>query len=331
MRVIIHKFHIGPTRRLPGLCGFCHLRLVRVLIIGCGYVGLPLGAELVRQGHEVFGLRRSAAAEPEFNAAGVKLLRADITRPAELSALPGEHDWVVHCVSSGGGGPEDYRALYLQGTRNVVEWLASAPPKKFVYTSSTGVYGQTDGSLVKESSPAEPVADTAKVLLETEQVLLEAARNRKFPAVILRVAGIYGPDRGYLLKQFLNNEARIEGAGARLMNMIHCDDVVGTVIAALKSGRAGEIYNAVDDEPVTQLNYFQWLAGTLGKWPPPFAEEGAERAGHARGQTNKKVSNRRLKMELGYQFKYANFRLGYTAEILRLDRAGKLDIKPEAR
>jgi nucleoside-diphosphate-sugar epimerase len=303
---------------------------MRVLIIGCGYVGLPLGAQLAGLGHEVFGLRRGAAAEAELNAAGVKLLRADITRPAELAALPGGYDWVVHCVSSHGGGPEDYRALYLQGTRNVVEWLAAAPPKKFVYTSSTSVYGQTDGSAVKESSPTEPAAETAKVLLQTEQALLEAVRDRKFPAVILRVAGIYGPDRGYLLQQFLNNEARIEGNGSRCLNMIHRDDVVGVVMAALKSGRAGEIYNAVDDEPVTQLNYFHWLAGTLGKWPPPFAGE-QEEAERARGQTNKKVSNRRLKMELGYQFRYPNFRLGYTAEILRLDRAGKLDIKPEPR
>jgi nucleoside-diphosphate-sugar epimerase len=105
---------------------------------------------------------------------------------------------------------------------------------------------------------------------------------------------------------------------------------VGVIIAALKSGRAGEIYNAVDDEPVTQLNYFQWLAGTLGKWPPPFATE-EENAARKRGQTNKKVSNRRLKMELGYQFKYPNFRLGCTAEILKLDRAGELDIKLEPR
>jgi nucleoside-diphosphate-sugar epimerase len=304
---------------------------MRVLIIGCGYVGLPLGAALAGLGHEVFGLRRSAAAEAELNAAGIKLLRGDITRPAELAALPGGYDWVVHCVSSGGGRPEDYRALYLQGTRNVIDWLAPAPPKRFVYTSSTSVYGQTDGSLAKESSPAEPAAETAKVLVETEQVLLAAARERKFPAVILRVAGIYGTDRGYLLKQFLNNEATIEGNGSRYMNMIHRDDVVGSVIAALKSGRAGEIYNAVDDEPVTQLTYFQWLAGTLGKWPPPFGAEEKEEPGRPRGRTNKKVSNRRLKMELGYQFRYPNFRLGYTAEILLLDRAGKLDIKPDPR
>jgi nucleoside-diphosphate-sugar epimerase len=108
--------------------------------------------------------------------------------------------------------------------------------------------------------------------------------------------------------------------------MIHRDDVAGAIIAALKSGRAGEVYNAVDDEPVTQLGFFQWLSGPLGKELPPYGPEDAEVV-RKRGVTNKKVSNRRLKMELGYQFKYPTFRQGYTAEILRLDRSGELEAK----
>jgi nucleoside-diphosphate-sugar epimerase len=303
---------------------------MRVLIVGCGYVGLPLGTELVRQGHEVFGLRRSDPAESGFQAAGIKPLRADITKPEDLTRLPAPFDWIVNCAASGGGNAEDYRRLYLEGTRNLLEWLASAPPKKFVYTSSTGVYGQTDGSLVKETSPTEPAAETAQVLVATEKALLEAAQERKFPAVILRVAGIYGPDRGHGLKLYLKNEARLEGKGERLLNMIHRDDLIGCIIAALKSGRPGEIYNAVDDEPVSQFTFFQWLAGTLGKWPPPSEPEDAD-AARKRGATSKKVSNRRLKMELGYQFKYPTFRQGYSAEILRLERAGELDIEPDPR
>ena len=341
---------------------------MRVLIVGCGYVGMPLGAELVKQGHEVFGLRRSTGAEAEFIAAGIKPLVGDITQAEQLAQLPGGYDWVVNCVSASGGGAEEYREVYLQGTRNLIEWLRAAPPKKFVYTSSTSVYGQDDGSLVKESSPTRPAAETAKILVETELVLLEAARggmpqqidafcaadpagyyrpltpalsasegergntrlsgnqSTKFPAVILRLAGIYGPDRGYWLKQYMKNEARIEGTGARILNMIHRDDAAGAIIAALKSGRPGEVYNAVDDEPVSQLGFFQWLSGPLGKELPPSVPEDAETV-RKRGVTNKKVSNRRLRMELGYQFKYPTFRQGYTAEILRLDRSGELEAK----
>jgi nucleoside-diphosphate-sugar epimerase len=301
---------------------------VRVLIIGCGYVGLPLGRELVRLGHEVSGLRRTASAQNELKAAGIRPLFGDVTKPETLAGLPREFDWVVNCVASRGGGAEDYRQIYLQGTRHLVDWLAAAPPKKFVYTSSTSVYGQTDGSQVKETSPTGPLAETAKVLLETEKLLLAALVERKFPAVILRVAGIYGPERGHGFKQFLKNEARIEGDGLRFLNMIHRDDLISCIIAALKNGRAGEIYNAVDDEPVTQTNFFRWLAEELGKSPPPAAPGNPEE-NRKRGLTNKRVSNRKLKMELVCQFKYPNFRQGYTAEILRLEREGGLDVLPD--
>lgn len=303
---------------------------MRVLIIGCGYVGLPLGAEFVRLGHEVFGVRRTADAAHELKAAGIEPLIADITKPSDLAGLPGPFDWVVNVVSSNKGGAGEYREVYLNGTRNLIEWLSAAPPKKFVYTSSTSVYGQTDGSLVKESSPAEPQSETAKVLVETEQILLRAAKGGNFPAVILRVAGIYGPGRGHFFQQYLQDEARIAGKGDRLINMIHRDDLIGIILAALKSGRPGEIYNAVDDEPVAQIHFFRWLSETLGKWMPPFASE-EENAARKRGFTNKKISNRRLKMELGYPFKYPTFRQGYTAEIIRIEKAGELDIKPEPR
>ena len=304
---------------------------MRVLIVGCGFVGLPLGVELIRLGHEVSGLRRSALAENELKAAGIRPLFGDVTQLGALARLPREFDWVVNCVAAG-GGVDDYRQVYLQGTRNLVEWLGPNPPKRFVYTSSTSVYGQTDGSQVKESSPTEPLVETAKILVETEKLLLAAAREKKFPAVILRVAGIYGPDRGHWFKQFLKNEARMAGDGSRFLNMIHRDDLIGCIIAALKSGRPGEIYNAADDEPVSQLHFFQWLAQSLDKPLPPsepsavaLASSGAPRENpdenRKRGVTNKRVSNRRLKMELGYQFKYPNFRKGYSAELLRLDRA----------
>jgi nucleoside-diphosphate-sugar epimerase len=303
---------------------------MRVLIVGCGYVGLPLGAELARQGHEVHGIRRAADGEAELQAAGIQLRVADITKPSDLANLSGPYDWVVNCVSSTRGGAEEYREIYLQGTRNLIEWLSAAPPKKFVYTSSTSVYGQTDLSPVKESSATEPASETGRVLVETEKLLLDAAREKKFPAVVLRVAGIYGPERGHLFLQYLKNEAKIPGKGERFINMIHRDDLVGIIAAALKNGRVGEVYNAVDDEPVAQIHFFRWLSETLGKWMPPFATE-EENAGRKRSLTNKKVQNRKLKMELGYQFKYPNFRKGYTAEIQRLDQAGLLNIEPEPR
>ena len=304
--------------------------LMRVLIVGCGYVGLPLGIELIRQGHEVFGLRRSDWAGSGLRAAGIQPLVGDITRLEDLRKLPGGFDWVVNTVSSTKGGVEEYRQVYHQGTRNLIDWFGSISIKKFVYASSTSVYGQTDGSLVKETSPTEPGSATSQVLVETEKVLLAAWQQSKFPAVILRVAGIYGPDRGHLFLQYLRNEARIHGKGERIINMIHRDDLTGVMVAALNHGREGEIYNAVDDEPVAQIHFFRWLSETLGKWMPPFSTE-MENMDRKRGLTHKRVSNRKLKMELGYQFRYPTFRQGYTAEIQRLDKAGLLNIEPEPR
>jgi len=92
-------------------------------------------------------------AETELRAAGIKPLIADITQAEALAKLPRDYDWVVNCVSSSHGGAEDYRRVYLQGMRNLVEWLGVAPLRRFIYTSSTSVYGQTDGSIVTEASP----------------------------------------------------------------------------------------------------------------------------------------------------------------------------------
>jgi nucleoside-diphosphate-sugar epimerase len=294
---------------------------MRVLIVGCGYVGIPLGAELARLGHEVFGVTRSDHNHAALKSNSIQPLIADISRRPDLDHLPLPFDWVVNTVSSNKGGIDEYMQVYFEGTRNLVNWLSATPPKKFVYTSSTSVYGQTDGSQVKESSPAEPASETGRVLIAAEKLLLDAAREKKFPAVILRVAGIYGPDRGHLFLQYLKDEARIPGRGERLLNMIHRADLVNCIMAALKNGRAGEVYNAVDDEPVPQIHFFRWLSETLGKNMPPFGEE-AE--GRKRAVTNKKVLNRKLKAELGCQFKYPTFRQGYTAEIQRLQDAGVL-------
>jgi len=298
---------------------------MRALIVGCGYVGLPLGAALARQGHEVFGLRRSVRAEAEMKVAGLTPLHADITQPDSLKNLPRDFDWVVNCSASGGGDAEDYRKVYLEGNRSLLAWLAASPPKKFVYTSSTSVYAQNDGSVVTEASPAEPEATTAQVLVETEKLLLDAAHgswrhsphHQDFPAVILRVAGIYGPGRGHSFKQFLRGEAKIEGDGARWLNMIQRDDLIGVIIAALERGTPGEIYNAADNAPVTQLQFFEWLAAELKRPLPPNVIADAE-AWRKRGVTNKRISNAKLRAALGYEFRFPDFRAGYAAEIARL-------------
>ncbi len=286
----------------------------RVLIVGCGYVGLPLGAELARLGCHVVGLRRTLTAAREMEAAGIRPFAADVTRPERLARLPGPFDWVINCVASSRGGLPEYQEVYLQGTRNLIEWLRPSPPARFVYTSSTGVYAQNDGSEVTETSVAEASTPTGRVLVETENLLLASVRESGFPAVILRAAGIYGPGRGYWFRQFLAGTAVIEGEGGRILNMIHRDDLVRAIIAALQRGRPGEIYNAVDDEPVSQIEVFRWLASRLGKPMPPSEPENSAVRGK-RGATNKRVSNRKLRSELGCHLDYPTFREGFEAAL----------------
>jgi nucleoside-diphosphate-sugar epimerase len=285
---------------------------MRVLIVGCGYVGLALGAELVRQGCIVSGLRRTRKAEADFARFGIHSIVADLTCPSSLPPLDLGYDWIVHCVSASGGGVREYRDVYLEGTRHLLSWLSSAQPRKLVYTSSTGVYGQTDGSLVDESSALCPQTETTGVLVETEQLLLRAAAEQNVPAVVLRVAGIYGPGRSYWLNQVREGSVTMAEGGDRFLNMIHRTDVVGAVQAALLRGQAGQIYNAVDHEPVRQRALIEWLAARLGL-PIPEGVSDQQRGPGKRGLTNKRVSNRKLTEDLGYRFEFATFREGYAA------------------
>lgn len=287
---------------------------MRYLVIGCGYIGKPLSLELRRRGHEVVVLRQSRVRDEELAAGGVQVSFGDIGNPATFSRLERGFDRVVNCAASGGGGIQAYRHVYLQGNRNLVAWLAESPPAKLVYTGSTGVYGQDDGSLVEEDSPTNPTSKSGKILVQAEAELTSAFRRSGFPAVILRLSGIYGPGRCHLLHRFLNGGPHPAFHDSGHMNMIHQDDVLGAVIHATEFAAPGRIYNVSDDEPVRRKDFFTWLAGRLHRTlPPPPSPETA--TGPYRRATDKRISNRRLRQELGYHCRYPTFREGYESLI----------------
>lgn len=290
---------------------------MRVLIVGCGYVGMALGAELSRKGHQVFGLRRTSDGHDQMRAAGIHPLAADITRREQLDALPQPFDWVVNMVSSSKGGVEEYRRVYLQGMRNLLDWLRPSPPLQFVYTSSTSVYAQNDGSRVDETSLTEPVVETGRVLLQTEQVLL-AAGKQNIPAIVLRVAGIYGPGRTFWLEHASEKQAGNE-MDNRIVNMIHRDDLARAIVASLERGRPGEIYNVVDDEPVTRNELLQWVRAKMERSNEARDSVGREPLSPARKRalSSKRVCNIKMKQEFGYTFKYPTFREGFAGELGR--------------
>ena len=287
---------------------------MRVLIVGCGYVGTALGIQLSRLGHRVSGVRRSSEGVAELAALGISPIQADVSEPVECREVPGTFDWIVNTVSAGRTVLDSYRRVYLEGTRNLIDRFGGESPVKYVYTSSTGVYGQQDGSTVSEQSSTEPGHDTGNVLVETEQMLFAAFREKTFPAVILRAAGIYGPGRGYWLRRFQSGQARQEDGGGRTVNMIHRNDLVSAIIAALDRGAPGEVYNVADNHPTTVPEIYAWLAQTTGRPLHPPSEI-PEPAGGSRMTTHKRVSNRKLVETLNWQAKYPSFREGYSAEL----------------
>jgi nucleoside-diphosphate-sugar epimerase len=161
-------------------------------------------------------------------------------------------------------------------------------------------------------------------LVATEHQWREAAAGG-LPVTILRLAGIYGPGRCYWLNQFLAGQARLDENSGRFLNMIHREDVVQAILAVLDrpGAAAGRVYNVADDGPVTARELFGWLAQQLGR-PLPPETSGEVAAPRKRALTNKRVSNARLKAELGWQPHYPTYREGFLPEIRRLEREGGL-------
>lgn len=285
----------------------------RVLICGCGYVGQAVGARLAAQGHVVFGLRRSVESNASLLAAGITPLNGDLSNPADVAALPGPFDWVINVVSSAHGGEAAYRSAYLESTRNLVRAFAHSPCR-FVYTSSTSVYAQTDGEWVAEDSAASPTTTTGLILRQTEMELLAAA-SRDFHPTVLRVAGIYGPERHHLLTRLLHG-LKSAGSPARWLNMVHRDDVTGAILRVLESDAGGLIFNVADNEPAPAGDFERWLAERLNLDLSALRPEAAD--GGKRGASNKRISNRRLREHLGWVPAYPTYREGYESILAKL-------------
>jgi len=269
-----------------------------------------MGSQLRGLGHEVWGVRRDASAATELKERGITPLIGDLTTDRFWAALPHGFNAVITAASSKGGGAAGYRTLYLEGTRRALNWGAGQPITSWVHLSSTSVYGQTAGEWVNEASPTEPLNETSQILVQTERELLATAASRDgFPVTILRSAGIYGPGRGHLFQQFVAGTAHLTGSGTRWLNMIHRDDLARAATHCLLHPQGNRVLNTCDDEPVTERDFFQWLAERLGRPLPPSLP--AEERSRKRGTTDKRVSNAALKVALGAPLLFPTFREGY--------------------
>lgn len=268
----------------------------RVLIAGCGFLGEATARAFHHAGWEVTAITRSAESAASLAHEPYSAAACDLTDRKALAEKDAwrEMDVIIHCASSGRGGADAYRAVYLEGARNLFEILA---PRSLVFTSSTSVYAQNDAAWVDETSPALPEVETGRLLRETEEFVIDTG------GIVARIAGIYGPGRSVLLRKFFAGEAVIEDGGERYLNQVHRDDVA-TALLALVTAEVRGIFNVVDDQPETQRAVYEWLATRFGCPLPPSAQRDSARK---RGSTNKRVSSARLRA-LGWIPRYPSFR-----------------------
>lgn len=259
------------------------------LIIGCGYVGERLADLLHEGGHRVTGVTHSAESACRHAAVKPYAVRccdvADAAAIGSLAAgLEGGADVIIHAASSGRGGADAYRATFYSGCQNL---LAAFPQSHLLFTSSSSVYPQTDGSTVTEDSDASPDRETGRILRETEELVLAAGGG------VARLAGIYGPSRWFVLKNFLEGSATIEGndGEGRCLNQIHRTDAARALLhLAVTRGRG--IFNVADDSPLTQRACFAELSARFHRPLPPLSEPDT---GRKRAWTHKRVSNGKLR------------------------------------
>ena len=277
-----------------------------LLIAGCGYLGQELARQALAAGHGVLALTRTAESALALREAGISARAADLSDAVALAAAAAEcprDTALVHCAASGkGGGPDTYRAVYLEGLRNLRAAFPDAA--RFVFTSSTSVYAQIDGSIVTEDSPALPERETGRILRETEDETLAAG------GTVLRLAGLYGPGRSVLLRQFLAAASIIDVRTAppatpdgRWVNHIHRADAATALLMAATGALPPGIYNCADSTPMLQRTIYNTLAVRFARPLPP---EAAPDAARKRGWTHKRVANARLRAA-GWQPRYPSW------------------------
>ncbi len=289
----------------------------RILIAGCGYLGIALGNRLASEGHKVWGLRRHI----EHLSSSIHPIQADLQNSEDLIRIPEELDFIFYVAAADSADDAAYRGAYVVGLGNLINSLRDQRqhPQRIFFTSSTAVYGQTRGEWVDEGSPTVPRDFAGRRLLEAENLLFSGP----FHATVLRLAGIYGPGRTRLMDQVRRGE-KLKDTPGTYSNRIHRDDCV-EVLSHLKQLKAPQqLYIGVDHEPTQQHTVLRWLAERLG----PAAQAEATVASLAnrknpstgaraelllrRVRSNKRCRNGQL-LQSGYQFRYPTFREGYAA------------------
>jgi len=278
--------------------------LNHLLCFGFGFSARAFAARLDKREWKISATSRDAAGIAEIEAQGFHGLpfastlqiAPDVTHLL-ISAPPGENgDPVLHLFQA-----------QLQKLSKQLQWVG--------YLSTTGVYGDRGGDWVDEDSPLEPTTARGQRRLEAERSWLRLHRDFGLPVHVFRLAGIYGPGRNTLLNVRDSSAKRIIKPG-QIFSRIHVEDIAGVLAASIAKPNPGRAYNVCDDEPCPPQDVVEFAADLLGlQLPPEIPFENAELSPMARSfyADSKKVSNKRIKTELGYRLIYPNYRDGLRA------------------
>jgi len=272
----------------------------KVLIVGCGDLGVELARQLQKQGLMPIGLRRSLSPDSSF-----ECVQADVTQPSSLTLLSNLNpDYLVYCVAANAQTDESYRQHYVEGLRHVLNALVSATNLKHVFfVSSTRMYGQTTDALLDESTVPQAMDFGGQRLLEAENLLKQAGQSWTHTA--LRLTGIYGPGRNRMINLAANPSHW--PAQNIWTNRIHRDDAAAFIVFLIKrllsGGAAQDCYVVTDSNPVSQYEVLHWIAAQMGM---EASSEVPEIVG------GKRMSNQRM-LSTGFSLKYPDYQVGYLA------------------
>jgi nucleoside-diphosphate-sugar epimerase len=281
----------------------------KVFIVGCGQVGRLIAQRYLDQDRTVFGLARSATTAGELESLGITPVRGDLDDSASLTSLSLDGDLVQYLAPPPGSGVEDPRMANFLA---VID--AGGLPRRIIYVSTSGVYGDCGGAWVDEDTPPNPQTDRARRRLNAENRLLDWGRRTSVGVIVLRVGGIYGPGR--LPQSRLRNRAPIlieEQCG--YTNRIHVEDLVSICLAAGESTAQNRIYNVSDGHPGNMSGYFKAVARRLDLPPPEEIpmEEARERLSAELMSyllESRRMDNRRMLSELGVRLRYHDLKVG---------------------
>ncbi len=232
--------------------------LDNVLIIGCGDIGRRVAALARAEGATVIALVRSAEKGERLHTLGIATVPGDLDDAATLGVLSTRGATVFYFAPPPGGGFTDPR---MRAFCTVV--APGNEPRKVVYISTTGVYGDCGGAVVTEETPVNPQTSRGKRRLDAETVLCAWGKEHNVPVVILRVTGIYGPGR-LPVRHIAEGQPVLRPEEAPLTNRIHADDLARVCIAAAERGEAGDIFNVSDGQAGTMTDYFNAVADAAG-------------------------------------------------------------------